>query len=109
MNPKEKDRKFRFALEMRYEAKELLGKLEQQTNVNSMGEVVRNAVATYDVLVAAVLEGGQVLIERLDGSKAELVIAGLPVRPNSLPPSGSRDGTVKSVRRSTPASDLRGS
>ena len=63
----------RLTLEMAESVRKQLEHLRDQTNADSLAEVIRRALAVYDLLRKATHDGGKIVIETETGQR-ELVI-----------------------------------
>lgn len=70
----------RLTLEMAEVVRKQLEHLRDQTHADSLAEVIRRALAVYDLLRKATAEGGKVILETPSGDR-ELVIAEFTVLP----------------------------
>jgi hypothetical protein len=67
-------RKVRLSLEMAPEVRELLEDLKKRTNADTLAEVVRRALGTYDYLWAEKAKGARVIFRGAEGTERELLI-----------------------------------
>ena len=74
MRPARKQPKIRLNLDMTVEVKEQLERLRDHVHADSMGEVVRRALAVYDYLHSEQTDGSHLVIRTKDG-----VEKGLPL------------------------------
>lgn len=74
MRPARKQPKVRLNLDMPVEVKEQLERIRDQLHADSMGEVIRRALAVYDYLHSEQADGAHLLIRTKDG-----VEKGLPL------------------------------
>lgn len=74
MRPARKQPKVRLNLDMSVEVKEQIETLRDRTHADSMGEVIRRALAVYDYLHSEQADGSHLLIRTKDG-----VEKGLPL------------------------------
>jgi hypothetical protein len=68
-------KKARLTLEMPVAARELMLALQERTDAASMTEVIRHALAVYEVVVDAKLKGGAFLVKFPDGVEQRIVLA----------------------------------
>ena len=67
MRPARKQPKVRLNLDMTVEVKEQLERLRDHVHADSMGEVIRRALAVYDYLHSEQTDGSHVVIRSKDG------------------------------------------
>ena len=72
--------KIRINLDMHEEVKAQLEDIRDRTNADSMGEVVRRAVALYGFLLQEKQKGSALRMRNPDGSEVELVFVELQTR-----------------------------
>ena len=68
------DPKVRLNLDLTPRAKELLEDLQRRTEATSLVEVVRRAIALYDLAVTHTQQQGSISLEAADGTKERLRI-----------------------------------
>ncbi|MGF6603301.1 hypothetical protein P3T23_008055 [Paraburkholderia sp. GAS448] len=74
MRPPRKRPKTRLNLDMHPEVKEQLEKLRDRIHADSMGEVIRRALAVYDYLHCEQSNGATMVIRTRDGTEKGLPI-----------------------------------
>jgi hypothetical protein len=72
--PALKKNKTRLNLELSEDARARLEKLQQATDADSLGEVIRRALALYDVVHTELDAGGKLLLKRKGEDPSELRI-----------------------------------
>ena len=64
----------RLNLEMSNSVRKKLEKLQQQTEADSLAEVIRRSLAVYDFLWSEKRKGGKLVIKSSDGDKEVVII-----------------------------------
>lgn len=72
--PQRKTEKVRLSLELSHQVKRRLENIVVQSDADSMSEVIRHALAIYEVLIECRRNEEKVVIRSTDGSERELVI-----------------------------------
>lgn len=72
----------RLSLEMAESVRKQLEHLRDQTNADSLAEVIRRALAVYDLLRKTAFEGGKIILETRDAER-ELVIPEFATAPEA--------------------------
>jgi hypothetical protein len=72
MRPARKQPKIRLNLDMSVEVKEQIERLRDQIHADSMGEVIRRALAVYDYLQSEQTNGSNLVIRSKDGAEKGL-------------------------------------
>jgi hypothetical protein len=66
------EEKIRLNLELLPQVKEQLDELQTRTNASSLSEVIRRALALYDLLIEHYEEKGEVVLKHHDGTTEKL-------------------------------------
>lgn len=69
-----KGKKHRLTLEISDVVKLRMHRLRESTDAASLTEVIRRALATYELLIDGVKDGGGVIIRRLDGTEQHVLL-----------------------------------
>ena len=72
--PKRKTKKVRLNLDMPESVKERLEQLRDNTHADSMSEVVRRALALYELVTREVVQGSSLIIKSSNGSERHIEI-----------------------------------
>ena len=64
----------RLTLEMPEPVRKQMEHLKDQTHAQSLTEVIRRAIAVYDLLRTATADGNKIILENADGRQRELAI-----------------------------------
>lgn len=67
--------KVRLNLDMSTTTRDRLDDLRDRLNADSRSELLRRALAIYGMLIANEIDGGTVVVHRVDGTEARLVFA----------------------------------
>lgn len=68
------EKKVRINIEVSPRVREKLGELQKRSEASSLTEVIRRALALYDLAVETVDQGGQLVIEHKNGTEERLVL-----------------------------------
>lgn len=72
--PKSTTRRVRLNLDMAECVRDQLEKLRLQTRAESMAEVIRRALAVYDLVIDERAKGGAIILRHADGKEETLVM-----------------------------------
>lgn len=72
----------RLTLEMPEAVRKQMEHLKDQTHAQSLSEVIRRALAVYDLLRKATAEGSQIVLHAQNGGERELVIPEFATTPD---------------------------
>lgn len=64
----------RLNLEMSLQVRERLENLREQTDADSLTEVVRRALAVYEYLYDGIQDGGKIILRRENGKESEIAL-----------------------------------
>lgn len=66
--------KIRINLDITPEAKKALQGLQERTEASSLIEVIRRAIALYDLVDSQTEEGNALIVRRMDGTETQIIL-----------------------------------